>query len=96
MSKRSKFAKVFYGLAIVISLANFIYIIAIHWEFILQGKGVGSFAVIWAMIYGVVTAIIWLIAFILEKNNRLTIIYWLTIFAPVLLLALQPVKFYIE
>jgi len=96
MNKRSLFSKVFYWLAIIVSFVNFAYIVFIHWDFILDGKGVGSFSVMWTAVYGIVTAIVWLVAFVLEKDVKLTIIYWITILAPVLLFAFLPVKFYIE
>jgi len=97
MNKKQKIANVLYWLAIIFSSLNFIAIVIIGWEFIISGKGVGSFAVLWAGIYGTISTIIWFVAFLLDSNKtKLTIVYWLTIAAPVLLFTLLPVKFYIE
>lgn len=96
MNKRKQFSIVFYWLAIAFSFLNVVYVVALHWDFILEWKGVGVYSVISFMAIAVVTTIIWLVAFILEKNNKLTIIYWLTILIPSILFTFLPIKFYVE
>ncbi|MDQ7049646.1 MAG: hypothetical protein Q9M92_08915 [Enterobacterales bacterium] len=97
MNKKQKIANVLYWLAIAFSVLNFLAILIIGWEFIFSGKGVGSFAVLWAGVYATISTIIWFVAFLLDsERTKLTIAYWATIAAPVLLFTLLPVKFYIE
>lgn len=96
MSMRVLVANVFYGIVLVLSLGNLIAIIAIHWRFLIEGKGVGSFTVPWFICYFLATFVMWGIAFFLEKNWVLSAIYWVTILVPVLIFMFMPVKFYID
>jgi hypothetical protein len=89
-------AKVLYGISLFVSVVNCAAIIFIHWEFILSGKGFGSFVVPWFIGYFIFSFLIFLVAHAIQKNKMLTILYWISIGVPVVLLVFFPVLFFVE
>jgi len=85
-----------YWLAVLFSYGNLAAIIVIHWSFIISGKGIGSFATLWFVGYFAMSFVAWLIAFLMSKNRKLDIAYWLSIAIPVVMFLTLPIKFYIE
>tara|TARA_R110001583_G_scaffold83183_1_gene219931 strand:- start:331 stop:624 length:294 start_codon:yes stop_codon:yes gene_type:complete len=89
-------SNILYWLAVLFSYGNLIAIIAIQWEFIISGKGIGSFTTLWFVGYFAISFIAWLIAFLVTKNRNFNIAYWLSIAIPIVMFLTLPIKFYIE
>lgn len=95
LNKRS-ISNALYWLAVLFSYGNLAAIIAMHWSFIISGKGVGSFVTLWFVGYFAVSFVAWLIAFLMSKNRKFDIAYWLSIAIPIVMFLTLPIKFYIE
>ena len=96
MCLKNKISLALYWFAIGFSALNFLAIVVIGWEFIVTGKGIGSFAFAWFMVYGGISTSAWLIAFFVSRRGKLDLLYWVTIAIPIVMFFVLPVKFVIE
>lgn len=89
-------SNILYWLAVLFSYGNLAAMILMHWSFITSDKGIGSFATLWFVGYFSVSFVVWLIAFLMSKNRKLDIAYWLSITIPFVMFLTIPIQFYIE
>ena len=93
---KANISNVLYGLAVLFSYGNLAALIVIQWNFIISGKGIGSFSTLWFLGYFAVSFIVWLIAFLISKNRKWDIAYWISIAIPLVMFFFLPISFYIE
>jgi len=93
---RKNLSAVLYFLALAISIGGTVFVIAIHWKFLMAGKGIGTFSVLFIAEYVIVSALLWLIGRLLQPRKKLDRLYWLMTAIPVIMAIVLPVRFYIE
>ena len=93
---RKRLSAALYFLGLAISLGGTIFVIAIHWQLLVAGKGIGSFSAVFIAEYVTVSAFAWLFGRALERRRRLDLAYWLVTAIPVLMVVMLPVKFYFD
>lgn len=96
MMNKKKLSSTFYWLAILTSFGNLAAIVILHWKFIVNGKGVGSFTTLWFAGYFIISIFVWLAARLIFANRKLDIAYWISIAVPIITLFTVPISFYIE
>jgi hypothetical protein len=89
-------ARLLHFFAAFISAGNLIAILYMHRVSLITGRGLGSFVLPWFMLYFSISVVIWFIAHLLEKNRLWSRIYWITIALAVVIMAVVPIKFYID
>ncbi len=87
---------ILYLIASFFSIGNLFAIVLMHWNFIISGKGLGSFTILWFIGYFILSVVLWGIAFLMERNWQWTIVFWISVLVPILLFTFLPVRFYIE
>lgn len=93
---RHKWSIFCHFLALAISVGNLLAILYMHRVTLFTGRGLGSFVALWFLLYALPSALIWLVGSFLEKQRKLTVVYWGSIGLMVLIMLLVPMKFYID
>lgn len=93
---KTNISNVLYGLAVLFSYGNLAAMIIIQWDFIISGKGIGSFSTLWFIGYFAVSFIVWFVALLISKNRKWNIAYWVSIALPLAMFFLLPMSFYID
>lgn len=96
MKTLNKISVLLYWLAICISISNLIFVLYNDWGFIADGKGLGSFTALWIVIYIFISLILWGASFLLNRNKKKALIFFITILIPMVMLIFFPIYFYVE
>jgi len=96
MTSFKKISNIFYWLSILISVSNTILILFNNWGNLLDGKGIGSFSVLWIFIYVIISFLLWAISFFFDKNKKRGAWYFISILIPVGIVIFIPAHFFVE
>ncbi|MBC3832892.1 hypothetical protein H8K33_15385 [Undibacterium amnicola] len=95
-TSRHKWAMICYLLALLVSVGNMLAIFYIHRVPLFTGRGLGSFVVLWFVLYAVPSTGIWFVGSLFEKQRKWTMAYWTSIGLMMLIMLIVPMKFYID
>ena len=93
---RKNLSVILYLVSLALSIGGTAFVIAIHWRFLMEGKGIGSFSALLIAEYVIASALLWLIGRLLYRHKKLDVLYWGATAIPVVMVIVFPVKFYIE
>jgi hypothetical protein len=94
--KRKSLGLFFYVLSLLTNAGGTLFIVVIHWNLLLTGKGIGSFSAIFIIEYLLVGFMSWGIGAWLNRQRKLDLTICIASCIPIILLIVFPVKFYIE
>jgi len=95
LTKKSA-ANLFYVIAIIVNLIGLGFNLYVHAPLMLDGKGFGSFSVIWTGLYLTIGAVLWLLGFLMHRDKWRSIAILILTLIPVILYCIFPVKFYFD
>jgi hypothetical protein len=86
----------FCGFAVLVSAGNALAILYIHRTTLMTGKGLGSFVLLWFLLYFSVSLVFWFVGRHLERRKYLSWIYWVSVLVMLVIIAVVPIRFYID
>lgn len=88
--QRKYTARVIYILALLLLIGGAADVVISFWDFIRNGNGIGVYGSLIYYATAFTSAILWGISYLLLKNNKLAIIFWLVFLSLTAFIATQP------
>ena len=80
-------------ISISISLGVIGLILYVHFDLLINGKGIGSFSIPFYIIYDGFATFLWLVSFIIYPKTKLHFLFWFINIITALLLWISPIVF---
>lgn len=80
-------------IATILSSCVIGFIVYVHFGLLINGKGIGSFSVLFYIFFGGIATCVWLPSFMIYPNTKLHFLFWLINTLPAFLIWLSPMAF---
>ena len=82
-----------YLVSFIISIGGTGFMILTSWKWLMAGKGIGSFGILFIFEYVIVGTFLWILSGLLHRRKKLDMFYCLLTAIPIIMLIVFPVEF---